>query len=1055
MKGRILLLTAVLALALLLVPGDRLLPPASANTGCPESTDSFGTSESSGCTISTSTTWGNGTLYMTAGADITLNAPLTLWNMDVRFNHTVDRTSALYAYADFTTRAGTTITGNPEDPTIRWDLATSGDEDAIDLQDSVFANGIYDLGNAATATVEGNTFRDTDMTDNNQHMWIGPNSTVRHNTFDAIDTTQSAVLVSNQNWGETLIWGNSVNFTCSGNNCMGIEILNIHDAQVPIYPGFPTFEVAWNNVTLTSVTAGTDSAAYDFEYAKRLYVHNNTASIVHAGQADTYTEMILSGGTIDSVYENNTGYGKPESGAVYTYCFYEFIYSTANALWQYNSCDDVERMAIISGSGENTFRHNTMTNVSSAGFWYCDTCGGGSAGSRDNVLFNNTFTFTLSTADLVWIDTTILDYNTFILNGDGTTNHWGEGPGGADHTVPGAGSFLYKAEDSIERLIFANETDGDRRVTMYADGGGPYWSTYPAFGATDDASLSITGSIGKYGSLNQNDDEVGTFLWQLSRASTQVDVQGTGQMDFDVTSFYADTQYNVSVWNYSDASWENTSFTTDLNGDGSFSIGFAARYNITIGGEGEAPGGGGGGGGDIAVDSVSADTVTNAASTTFSHTIAGTNRLLVVGLSWWDSPADVSDVKLGDTALAEVWNETPGTTSAAQYYLLNPPNGTQTVAVNWTAATWAVVGAISFTGVNQTDPLGSNATNAGTGSPATVDVTSASGELVVDTVATNDASSKTVGAGQTERWNLQETGVDGGGSTENGSATVTMSWALSGSPGGWRIGATALRPAEAAWSNTAPSIDQSYTNREGGHNISYSEALTSTDADANQTLSWSLATNLSSLALASSDRSAWVNGTPTFAERDGTYYVNVSVWDAGCGGGCNLSDSLNYTLWLNNSAPTITDKIASDTATLDAPYAEDFTSADANSDGVTWAISDNASFTLSVDATGTVSGTPNATGQFWVNVTLVDYSSDGDYVNYTLTVSAAGGDGGGNGGGGGGGGGGGTGETTPEEDVPQEPLVSLDNPWLWAVLGGLALVLVTVFSIAAGEGRRG
>jgi uncharacterized repeat protein (TIGR01451 family) len=71
---------------------------------------------------------------------------------------------------------------------------------------------------------------------------------------------------------------------------------------------------------------------------------------------------------------------------------------------------------------------------------------------------------------------------------------------------------------------------------------------------------------------------------------------------------------------------------------------------------------------------------------------------------------------------------------------------------------------------------------------------------VLDTVSTNgDANTLTANAGQTERWDLfSGTGdlnnVRGGGSTEPGAASVTMSWTL-GASKVWAIGAVAIKPA--------------------------------------------------------------------------------------------------------------------------------------------------------------------------------------------------------------------------------------------------------------------
>ena len=69
---------------------------------------------------------------------------------------------------------------------------------------------------------------------------------------------------------------------------------------------------------------------------------------------------------------------------------------------------------------------------------------------------------------------------------------------------------------------------------------------------------------------------------------------------------------------------------------------------------------------------------------------------------------------------------------------------------------------------------------------------------MLDVVGVRSASSITVGGGQTQRWNVGESAIDGGGSSEPGAATVTMSWALSGAPYQWAIAAVSLKPASGA-----------------------------------------------------------------------------------------------------------------------------------------------------------------------------------------------------------------------------------------------------------------
>ena len=78
-------------------------------------------------------------------------------------------------------------------------------------------------------------------------------------------------------------------------------------------------------------------------------------------------------------------------------------------------------------------------------------------------------------------------------------------------------------------------------------------------------------------------------------------------------------------------------------------------------------------------------------------------------------------------------------------------------------------------------------------------VTSAAGEIVIDTVY-NSGTALTVGAGQTQRWNLAP-GGEGAGSTEPGASTVTMSW--SQPTGSWVIGGVSVKSSgSTTWSAT-------------------------------------------------------------------------------------------------------------------------------------------------------------------------------------------------------------------------------------------------------------
>ncbi len=201
----------------------------------------------------------------------------------------------------------------------------------------------------------------------------------------------------------------------------------------------------------------------------------------------------------------------------------------------------------------------------------------------------------------------------------------------------------------------------------------------------------------------------------------------------------------------------------------------------------------------IAVDTVTSGTGTSS-PITVSHTTLGTNRLMLVGISGAVSSGTVavSGVTYGGVALSLV-----GTATAAAYQktwiyqLVAPATGTANVVVTFSTApnTGAVVGVMTFTGVDQSVPLGTFAGANGTSAAPSVNVSSASGELVFDTV--NHYWPLTVGANQTQRWNTGSGSIYGGGSSEPGAATVTMSWTASGSDT-WAIGAVPIKPAALA-----------------------------------------------------------------------------------------------------------------------------------------------------------------------------------------------------------------------------------------------------------------
>ncbi len=180
------------------------------------------------------------------------------------------------------------------------------------------------------------------------------------------------------------------------------------------------------------------------------------------------------------------------------------------------------------------------------------------------------------------------------------------------------------------------------------------------------------------------------------------------------------------------------------------------------------------------------------------NTGSGRNRLMLVSVSTKDRT--VISVTYGSTALTLVGENIINTRArVAIYKLVNPPSGNNTVTVNFSSdpTKGAVVNVSTFTGVDQTNPLGLFASNEYTsntnGTNPNVNVSSTNGDLVFDISTTRNATASPT-PGQTQKWNmLGGTEVYSAGSTKTATGSnTTMSW--TSSSGEWAIGAVAIKP---------------------------------------------------------------------------------------------------------------------------------------------------------------------------------------------------------------------------------------------------------------------
>jgi hypothetical protein len=194
---------------------------------------------------------------------------------------------------------------------------------------------------------------------------------------------------------------------------------------------------------------------------------------------------------------------------------------------------------------------------------------------------------------------------------------------------------------------------------------------------------------------------------------------------------------------------------------------------------------------------------------TVAHTTgSGSKRLMLVGISFNNTDYEtVTGVTYNGTALQLVGARAAYGGDDARHEiwkLVNPDSGTHNVVINFSSALdfGAVAGVMTFTGVDETTPLGTYVYIEGTDSAGgTLDVPSDAGELVYAVVSAEDQA-LTASSGQDEHWNISISGdeTNGAGGTDAGaSPTAPMSWGV-GVAHYWTIGGVSIKPSSSSGS---------------------------------------------------------------------------------------------------------------------------------------------------------------------------------------------------------------------------------------------------------------
>jgi hypothetical protein len=173
---------------------------------------------------------------------------------------------------------------------------------------------------------------------------------------------------------------------------------------------------------------------------------------------------------------------------------------------------------------------------------------------------------------------------------------------------------------------------------------------------------------------------------------------------------------------------------------------------------------------------------TSVSTLSWSHTVlSNVDRLLIVTISSYKSAGTPSttSVSFGSESLLKLTESASGNQLSEIWYLKSPTTITANISINCQSETYIVAGATNYYNVDQITTFqtpvsanGSYPTN------PSVAVTSAVGNLVIDSLSYGIDADSTVGAGQTQIYNAHATSIRGSASRESGASLVTMSWTL-------------------------------------------------------------------------------------------------------------------------------------------------------------------------------------------------------------------------------------------------------------------------------------
>lgn len=185
-------------------------------------------------------------------------------------------------------------------------------------------------------------------------------------------------------------------------------------------------------------------------------------------------------------------------------------------------------------------------------------------------------------------------------------------------------------------------------------------------------------------------------------------------------------------------------------------------------------------------------------SLTWSHTVSGTDRILIVGMN--ARSTTTAGVTYNGVAMTLAINKAYITGEVSLWYLSAPSTGANNVIATLAGASTGLQGGgVSLTGVDQTSPIDATNSSSGSSITASVSVTTVADNCwVIDCMGQSSGpASITANGSQTQHWDVTPVSSSCGGSSKgpvSPPASTSMSWTINPS-GDWGDTVLSLLPA--------------------------------------------------------------------------------------------------------------------------------------------------------------------------------------------------------------------------------------------------------------------